>query len=129
MAEGRLAAAGHAPFSSSLRSPLGLGFASLMSTPSALPYFTLLPAVSQICRSRRTRALQEQNTALVDSSQLTEALLGACQVQLGWGHSVVPGCQSPQNLTKQGLKYSSASHVDRDFAQGSVTVPLSLVPA
>lgn len=125
MAEGRLAAAGHAPFSSSLRSPLGLGFASLKSTPSALPYFT----VSQICRSRRTRALQEQNTALVDSSQLTEALLGACQVQLGWGYSVVPGCQSPQNLTKQGLKYSSASHVDRDFTQGSVTVPLSLVPA
>lgn len=47
------------------------------------------------------------------------------QVKLGWGHSVVPGCQSPQDLTKQALK---CSHVDRDCPQGSVTVG-PLVPA
>lgn len=66
MAEGTLAAAGHAPFSSSLRSPLGLGFASLKSTPSVFPCFTLLPAASQ----KDQGTVDGSSAALVDSSQL-----------------------------------------------------------
>lgn len=55
---------------------------------------------------------------LVDSSQLTEASLGTCLVVLGWRHSVVPGCQSPQGLTQAGMKVLLSLPYRQNFSIG-----------